>query len=99
MMDLFWLGGDGPKDIPSSVYLHLVNTFHLSNDDLTGFRTVLSEGFEGGKAVTYFRVFNPNADDEAWHIRDFASLDEKPHLIIYEGYMENEGEYVFLEKR
>jgi hypothetical protein len=97
MMDLFWLGGEGPQDIPGWVYMHLVNTLQVPAEKLTGLRSVQKEGFWEGKAVTFIRIYNPNAAEEAWQVKDFASLDDYPALILYEGYWEKSGNNVFLE--
>ena len=99
MLDLFWVGGNGSKDLPSPVHMHLVSSLHLPEEKLTGLRAVLHEGFVKGKAVTFFRIFNPTSSDEAWRTRDFTYLDEKPELILYEGYWEGTGENLFLEDR
>ena len=96
MMELFWLGGDSPGEIPGLVYLHLIKTIQVPADKLAGLRSVQKEGFGEGKAVTFIRIYNPNAGEEAWHVKNFASLDNYPHLILYEGYWEKSGDSVFL---
>jgi hypothetical protein len=44
-MELFWLGGEGPKDIPSWVYMHLVTTLKVPPENLTGLYSVQKVGF------------------------------------------------------
>jgi len=96
-MDLFWLGGEGPKDIPSWVYMHLVTTLKVAPESLTGLRSVQKVGFWEGKQVTFTRIYNPRASEEAWQVKDFTYLDRHPELILYEGYWEEGGDHLFLE--
>lgn len=98
-MDLFWLGGEGPKDIPSLVYVYLMTTFEVPADNLTGLRSVLKTGFWDGKPVTFIRIYDPGASEEARQVKDFTSLDKHPDLILYEGYWEKGSDHVFLECR
>jgi hypothetical protein len=96
-MDLFWLGGESPKDIPTWVYMYLVTMMKVPSESLTGLRSVQKAGFWEGKPVTFTRIYNPNASEEAWKVKDFTSLDRHPELILYEGYWEKDGNRVFLE--
>jgi hypothetical protein len=98
-MDLFWLGGEGPKDITGWVYVHLVTTLEVPAEKLTGLRSVQKPGFWEGKPVTFARIYDPNASEEAWQVKDFTSLDEHPELILYEGYWENGSDRVYLERK
>ncbi|HUV56982.1 MAG TPA: hypothetical protein VMV84_07095 [Dehalococcoidales bacterium] len=98
-MDLFWIGGEGPKDIPGWVYVHLVTTLEVPAEKLTGLRSVQKVGFWEGKSVTFIRIYDPRASEEAWQVKDFTSLNEHPDLILYEGYWEKGSDHVFLECR
>ena len=98
-MDLFWLGGEGPKDIPGWVYLHLVTTLEVPAENLTGLRSVQKLGFWEGKQVTFFRIYDPRTSEEAWQVKDFTSLDQHPELILYEGYLEKGSDHVYLERK
>ena len=98
-MDLFWLGGEGPKDIPGWVYLHLVTALEVPAENLAGLRSVQKVGFWDGKLVTFVRIYDPLHSEEAWPVRDFTSLDRHPELILYEGYWEKDSDHVFLEGR
>ena len=97
MMDLFWLGGDGPKDIPGWVYLHLVNRLKVPPENLSGLRSMQKVGFLEGKPVTFTRIYDPRASEEAWQVKEFASLDQHPELILYEGYWETGSDRVYLK--
>jgi len=98
-MDLFWLGGEGPEDIPSWVYMYLVTTLEVPAEKLTGLRAVQKVGFWEDKPVTFTRIYDPTTSEEAWHVKDFTSLDKHPHLILYEGYWENDSDHVYLERK
>ncbi len=98
-MDLFWLGGVGPEDILSWVYMYLVTTLKVPAENLTGLRSVQKMGFWDGKLVTFIRIYNPSASEETLQVKDFTSLDQHPELILYEGYQENDSYCVFLERR
>lgn len=95
-MEMFWLGGEGPKDIPSPVYVYLMTTLQVSSENLVKLRSVLKTGFYDGKPVTFFRIFDPN-NEQLLQVKDFIYLDEHPELIIYEGYWEKNGDRVCLE--
>ncbi len=98
-MDLFWLAGDGPRDIPQRVYLYMVTTLKVLPENLTSLLSVQKVGFWDGKAVTFIRIYDPRVSEEAAQVKDFTSLDQHPEHILYEGYWE-EGSYcVFLERR
>jgi len=98
-MDLFWLGGEGPKDIPGWIYMHLVTTLKAPSENLTGLRSVQKMGFWEGKPVTFIRIYDPRASEEAWQVKDFTSLDQHPELILYEGYWEKGSDRVYLERK
>jgi hypothetical protein len=98
-MDLTWLGGEGPKEIPPLVYLHLVTTLEVPAENLTGLRSVLKAGFWEGKPVTFIRIYDPRTSEEAWQVKDFTSLDEHLDIILYEGYWMKDSDFVYLERK
>jgi hypothetical protein len=98
-MDLIWLGGEGPKDIPTLVYVYLMTTFEVPAEKLTVLRSLLKAGFWDGKPVTFIRIYEPSASEEARQIKDFTSLDKHPDLILYEGYGEKGSDRVYLERK
>jgi hypothetical protein len=98
-MDLIWLGGEGPKEIPPLVYMHLVTVLEVPTENLTGLRSVLKVGFWEGKPVTFIRIYDPRASEEAWQVKDFTSLDEHPDIILYEGYWVKDSDCVYLESK
>ncbi len=97
-MDLFWLGGQRPKDVSYWAYLYLVNTLKVPPENLTSFRSVEKVGLRDGKLVTFVRIYNPRASEEALQVKDFTSLDQQPELILYEGYWEKGSDRVYLER-
>ena len=98
-MDLFWLGGEGPKDIPSWVYMYLVTTLKVPPDNLTNLLSVQKVGFWDSKLVTFIRIYNPSAIADTLQVKDFTSLDQHPKLILYEGYWEMGSYHVYLERK
>jgi hypothetical protein len=98
-MDLIWLSGEGPKDIPPLVYVYIVTTLEVPAENLTGLRSVLKTGFWEDKPVTFIRIYDPRVNEEAWQVKDFTSLDEHPDLILYEGYWEKGSDHVYLERK
>ena len=98
-MDWFWIGGQGPKDIPSSVYLYLLNTLKAPPENLPSLSSVQKVGLWDGRLVTFIRIYYPHAGEEAWQVKDFTSLDQHPELILYEGYWEKGSDRVYLERK
>ena len=98
-MDLFWLGGQGFKDVPHWAYLYLVTTLNVPSENLVGLRSVQKVGFWDGKLVTFVRIYDPRASEQTLQVKDFTSLDLHPELILYEGYWEKVSDRVFLERR
>ncbi len=98
-MDLFWLGGEGPKDISGWVYVHLVTTLEVLPETLTGLRSVQKTGFWDGKLVTFIRIYDPLASEQTLQVKDFTSLDLHPELILYEGYWEKGSNRVSMERK
>ncbi|MFC2013443.1 hypothetical protein ACFLU8_00925 [Chloroflexota bacterium] len=98
-MDLFWLGGQRPKDIPYWAYLYLVNTLKVQPGDISILRSVEKVGLWDSKLVTFVRIYNLRASEEALQVKDFTALDQQPELILYEGYWEKGSDRVYLERK
>ncbi|MFH0913758.1 MAG: hypothetical protein V1849_00520 [Chloroflexota bacterium] len=98
-MDILWIGGEGPKDVPQWAYLYLVTVLKEPSDDLTRLLCVQKVGFVDGKPVTFIRIYDLRTSEEALAVRDFVSLDQHPELILYEGYGERGSDRVHLERR
>lgn len=98
-MDLFWLSGEGPKDIPWWAHTYLVTTLKVPPENLTGLRSVQKVGFWDGQPVTFIRIYDPLASEQTRQVKDFTSLDLHPELLLYEGYWEKASNRVFLQRR
>ena len=98
-MDWLWLSGEGPKDVPWSAHWYLVSTLKVPSESLKGLLSLLKVGFWDGKPVTFIRIYDPFAIEQTLQVKDFASLDLHPELILYEGYWEKSTNFVFLERR
>ena len=88
MVTWLWLGGEGPKEIPQWAYLYLVTTLNVDPDFLGPLKCVEQMNFEGDRLLNLIRIFDPTPVRETVRIKDFASLDRHPDLILYEGYTE-----------
>jgi len=98
-MDLFWIRGEGPKDVPSWAYMYLTTTLKVPPENLSSLLSVQKVGLWDGKLVTFIRIYNPSASEEALVVKNFTSLDQHLELILYEGYWEKASDRVFLERR
>ena len=98
-MDLFWLGGQGPEDVPQWACLYLVTTLKVPPENLIRLRSVQKVGLWDEKLVTFVRIYDPHASEEVLQVKDFTSLDHHSELILYEGYREKGSDHVFLECR
>ena len=90
-MSWLWRGGAEPREIPQWAYTYLVTTLKVEPDHLSRLKCVEQVNFEGDIPVNLIRIFDPWALAENTGIKDFASLDRYPELILYEGYMEKES--------
>jgi hypothetical protein len=97
-MDWLWLGGEGAGEVPWWAGRHLATAFKVTSENLNHLCSVQKTGFWDGKLVTFIRIYDPHASEEAWRVKDFNSLDQHPELILYEGYWEKESDRVFLER-
>ena len=86
-MTLLWRGGEGPKAIPQWAYAYLVVSLKADPDRLSLLKCVEQLDYLENRLVTLIRIFDPGAA-RSLEIRDFASLDQRPELILYEGYRE-----------
>jgi hypothetical protein len=89
-MTWLWRGGEGPKEIPPWAYTYLVVSLKADPDRLSLLKCVEQLDYLEKRPVTLIRIFDPDSA-RSEEIRDFASLDQHPELIIYEGYRELQG--------
>jgi len=83
-----WRGGEGPRELPQWAYRHLVTVLNIDPDFSGTLRCVEQLGYMEDALVLLIRVFAPEKDQASEKIRDFASLDQYPDLILFEGYQE-----------
>jgi hypothetical protein len=93
-MTQLWLGGDSPRDIPIPINIYLVTRLNIDPDYLSRLKCVLQLDFVGNALVRFFRIFDPDSVPPSVKIQNFASLDQRPELIIYEGHIDLEGESI-----
>ncbi len=97
-MTHFWQGGEGAKDIPQLAYLHLVTVLKADPDYVSQLRCVQQTNFVGDVLVDLIRIFDPKVAEKTVKIKSFASLDQYPDLILYEGYIEKGTEQVHIAR-
>jgi hypothetical protein len=89
----------GPRPIPKFVQSYLVSKTKMDLSLAEILKAVTRKRTNGGVAFD-IRVFD---DSEALaakiQVKDYTSLDESPHLIIYEGWYEEESKKVTLEEK
>lgn len=87
-MAQLWLGGESPDDIPIPVNMYLVTQLNIDPDYLSKLKCVQQMDFVGDALAMLFRIFDPAMVPSSAKIHNFASLDQHPDLIIYEGHID-----------
>ncbi len=98
-MDKFWLSGESPGDIPIPVNIYLVRQLKIDTDYLSELKCVQQMDFVGDTLARLFRIFDPVTVPESVKIHNFASLDQHPELIIYEGHVDLVSESINVSRR
>lgn len=88
-----WRGGTGPKEIPYWAYRYLVVSLKADPDRLGRLKCVEEFDYLEKRPVHLIRIFDPDAAQRV-EIRDFASLDRYPELMLFEGHRDMESEEV-----
>jgi hypothetical protein len=79
----------GPKGIPQEVGSHMVTEEKKDPDGVWQLKGVVHPTDK--KAAFYCRVFSQVQVAQAGvKVKDWTSLDEHPHLILWEGYFDKE---------
>lgn len=88
----------GPRQIPVSVQNYLVTQSKLDSDLVKLLKAVERKSATG--ATYNIRVFdNSEAIAKKVQVKDYTSLDERPDLIIYEGWFNEVAKQVKLEEK
>ena len=89
----------GPKDIPGFVQNYLVAERKMNPDLVKLLKAVVRKGPTGETAFN-IRVFDESeALAKKVQVKDYTSLDERPDLIIYEGWFDEGSKQVKLEEK
>lgn len=89
------------KEIEGGAWGHLVSVHKITVDTLDKeLRCVEREGvLDGGRPVTFLRIFNlRDVQKLGIDIKGWESFDQKPDLILFEGYITRLNE-AHLEKK
>ena len=71
----------------SAVWSYMHSRHGISGEALVSLMRAESDGMVGDKLVTMIRIFDPaTAKEKSVAIEDYQSLDNRPDLILYEGY-------------
>ena len=89
-MTWLWRKGEDPRNIPQWAFIHLVVFMKVDADRLSLLKCVEQIDFLENRPVHLIRIFDPDTA-RGVEIRDFASLDLCPHLILYEGHRDVES--------
>jgi len=96
---LFWHNTEYHR-LPKQVKEYMRFTFGLNNEYLNELRCFKYDGILNEQPVEYIRIFNPRL---AWRyyvpIKTNADLDTTPEALLYEGYIDDEGNVHIEDKR
>jgi len=98
-MDSLWVGGTGSTNLPDWLYRHLVTIMKVPPEDLVRLKCVQQVNFVAMTPVRLIRIFDPIKVPLDTPIKDFASLDMHPELILYEGYRELKTNHIRLMRK
>ena len=74
-----------PSELPNAVGRKMVVGMQLDPDEVWALKYV-SRPSDGQAGIHDFRLFHPNEAAQAGlAVKDWYSLDDHPHLILYEG--------------
>jgi len=89
----------GPRDIPGPVQNYLVAERKMDPDLVKLLKAVIRKS-ETGEALLNIRVFDDSeAIAKKVQVKDYASLDEHPDLMLYEGWFDERSKQVKLEEK
>jgi len=89
----------GPRDIPGPVQNYLVAERKMDPDLVKLLKAVIRKS-ETGEAPLNIRVFdNSEAIAKKVQVKDYASLEEHPDLMLYEGWFDERSKQVKLEEK
>jgi hypothetical protein len=89
----------GPREIPGPVQNYLVAERKMDPDLVKLLKAVVRKG-PTVETAFHIRVFdNSEALAKKVQVKDYTSLDERPDLIIYEGWFDERSKEVKLEEK
>jgi hypothetical protein len=89
----------GPREIPGEVQHYLVTEKQIGADIVKLLKAVLRKSATED-AILSIRIFDDlEAAAQKVQVHDYNSLDESPHLILYEGWFNEGGKQVNIEEK
>ncbi len=94
-MAWLWQGSDEPHSVPEWAYFYIRDNLNVM---VVNALCVEQINYIGNALVTLIRIFDPMSVPDDIKIADFASLDQAPELIQFEGYREAQSGEVHIVK-
>ena len=92
--------GREAKRIPPPVQEYMRRRFMLRWEYINQLRCLENAGVVNDTPVTLLRVFSPlQARREHLALRAYKDLDGYPELLLFEGYIDNQGNAYFRDRR
>jgi len=95
----FWQR-NGAKRLPKPVQEYMRQEFMLRREYLTELRCFEYDGVIHEKPVRCIRIFSPHlAQEQHISIRTNEDLDQHPEVLLYEGYIDAQGNAYINDQR
>ncbi len=85
------------KEIPQRPYAYIITQFHIDPDFAYAHLRCVEEQDKAKKLRKYL-VFDLDSIPKELKIEGYASLDAHPELVLYEGYVTDDGKVVMTKK-
>ncbi|MGB9627385.1 MAG: hypothetical protein ACPL6D_01875 [Thermodesulfobacteriota bacterium] len=93
------VGLSGPREIPAIVQNYLVTEKKMDPDLVKLLKALVYKSNSGEKAFNIRIYDEADAVANKVQIKDYTTLDQHPHLILYEGVYDEGSKYVKLEEK
>lgn len=90
----------GPMKLPRSLRDCMRRRFGLPGEHLDALRCFGYDSTVNGKQVRRFRIYSPViARQQNIQIAGMADLEKHPNMLLFEGYIDREGEAYVADRR
>lgn len=99
-MHLHWRSEGEVKRLPRAIQEYMRRRFTLLPEYLELLRCFVYMGQVNGKQVSRVSIFSPNkAREKKTLIKNIKDLEQHPELLLYEGYIDGEGNAYVADRR